>query len=224
MLLLSSQLILLQKFRSTGYASFSFFGLLFTYVSGGVIIILSYIIEPILSYLQRRYRYAEYAHLEWTANSTFQLHRLAHEDPEQNRWAGCTDTIPTTKTDVLLSGLHIDDVNHPRLRLEPFAGRTLSDLSQNYSIDQKVEHKQQQNRFTNCVEVSCPVDTPVEVRHESRLGHEVTEQQLDANRDDEHHHTASSTMSAYEADTCVLVSTNDTGGTKTSTEKCGDLV
>lgn len=82
-----------------------------------MVLITSYSLESILSCLHRRRKYKQYAFLEWTANETLQLHRLAHEGPEvvDGTWSRCTSWVPTTAPEVLLPSLDISDLKHPRL-------------------------------------------------------------------------------------------------------------
>ncbi|KAI1752806.1 hypothetical protein F4782DRAFT_546419 [Xylaria castorea] len=87
-----------QKIKSTAYTSLSIFGLVFTYL------------------LQKRRSYGQYKHLEWTANATLQLQRLAHEGIGQGTWSKGAETIPTTKEDESLALLDISNLEHPVLR------------------------------------------------------------------------------------------------------------
>lgn len=105
-----------QKIRTTRYSSFSFFGILIIYVLGGLILITSYSLEPILACLHRRRRYRQYAYLEWATNETLQLHRVANEEQtgSNTTWSRCTSMVPTTASGVLLSSLDISDLKHPR--------------------------------------------------------------------------------------------------------------
>ncbi|KAI0206813.1 hypothetical protein F4808DRAFT_466756 [Astrocystis sublimbata] len=107
--LCSSQII-----QSTAYGSFSMFGLLFTFIVGVLVVLVSYLLEPISTYLFKR-GYSQYAHLEWVANGTLQLQRLAYEEQGTGAWSKCIDNIPTH--DKLLRPLDITDLEHPVLRL-----------------------------------------------------------------------------------------------------------
>ncbi|KAI1762725.1 hypothetical protein GGR53DRAFT_532247 [Hypoxylon sp. FL1150] len=104
-----------QKITSTAHDSFSLFGVLFTFIAGFLIIITSYILEPLFAYLYRKSRYREYSHLEWTANGTLQLQRLAHEGQGLQDWAKCDEEVPITDPMVYLASLDISDLDHPRL-------------------------------------------------------------------------------------------------------------
>ncbi|TGJ84260.1 hypothetical protein E0Z10_g4490 [Xylaria hypoxylon] len=103
-----------QKIRSTTYASFSLFGLYFTFIPGFLIVLTSFLLEPVSAWLHKR-KYRQHAHLEWTTNATLQLQRLAHEEIRVGTWSECTDTIPVTKADELLGCLDITDLTHPIL-------------------------------------------------------------------------------------------------------------
>ncbi|KAI0839896.1 hypothetical protein F5Y06DRAFT_286321 [Hypoxylon sp. FL0890] len=102
-----------QKIRSSAYTSFSLFGLYFTYVTGAVIIILSYVLEPSLAWLHRRRKYRQYEHLEWASNTSLQLYRLANESLGLGKWSDCTETVPITECGTHLACLDIADLNHP---------------------------------------------------------------------------------------------------------------
>lgn len=105
----------MKKIQIDEYASFNFFGLILTYVVGTVITATSFALEPILSHLQRRRRYKQYAQLEWTTNGTLQIHRLANERTEENEWSGCTHTVPTTKPGMRLAPLDLTKAEQPKL-------------------------------------------------------------------------------------------------------------
>ncbi|KAI0395573.1 hypothetical protein F5Y17DRAFT_474277 [Xylariaceae sp. FL0594] len=105
-----------QKIRSSEYTSFSFFALAVTFITGALIVLVSYTIEPVLGCLHKRRSYKPYAHLEWVNNSSLQLHRLAHEELGVV-WSNCDKEIPLTSApDEMLANLDITDPKHPTLR------------------------------------------------------------------------------------------------------------
>ncbi|KAI1260978.1 hypothetical protein F5Y18DRAFT_440965 [Xylariaceae sp. FL1019] len=110
-----------QKIRSTAYSSFNLFGLLFTYIFGILIIASSFLFEPLLLFLYRRFGYRAYETLEWTTNSTLQLQRLAHEARGFGTWSNCTQKIPVARDNDLLANLDLADPSHPVL-VHSFAG------------------------------------------------------------------------------------------------------
>ncbi|KAI1327963.1 hypothetical protein F5Y16DRAFT_420312 [Xylariaceae sp. FL0255] len=103
-----------QKIRSTAYVSFSLFGILFVYIIGFIIILASYLINPVARFLFKM-GYARYTYLEWTTNSTLQLQRLAHEGRGFGTWSGGRDKIPVTQKGELLGCLDITNPDHPIL-------------------------------------------------------------------------------------------------------------
>lgn len=105
-----------QIIRSKSYASFSMFGLCFTFVMGFLLILASYLLEPISGYLFKKQGYKEYAHLEWVTNATLQLQRLAHEEAGKGTWSKCLDMVPVTQADELLGSLDTTDRHHPIIR------------------------------------------------------------------------------------------------------------
>ncbi|KAK7736866.1 hypothetical protein SLS63_003215 [Diaporthe eres] len=96
------------KIRSTKHVSFSLFGLYFTLVTGVLIIIISYVLEPIFECLYRRRKYREYTFLEWTTSETLQLQRIGFQGVGSGTWTGYTDNIPRTKQDEALTGLALE--------------------------------------------------------------------------------------------------------------------
>ncbi|KAK6211789.1 hypothetical protein LQW54_005648 [Pestalotiopsis sp. IQ-011] len=106
-----------QKIRSTAYGSFSLFGLYFILVAGVIIVLTSYLLEPVSTLLHKKRGYKQYSHLEWTSNSTLQLQRMAHEELGLGTWTKCTDIVPATKAGELLCCLDVTDPSQPRLRV-----------------------------------------------------------------------------------------------------------
>ncbi|KAL1623516.1 hypothetical protein SLS54_004506 [Diplodia seriata] len=106
-----------QKVYSRAHFNFSVFWLAFTLVLGTTIIILSYTLETLVCYLQRRFRRDTYARLEWATNDTLQLQRLANEELGIGVWTGCCDAVPvTTNASEHLAVLDASDPDHPRLK------------------------------------------------------------------------------------------------------------
>ncbi|KAI1740921.1 hypothetical protein F4680DRAFT_465117 [Xylaria scruposa] len=104
-----------QKIKSTAYASFSLFGLLFTFLVGVLIIITSYLLEPVSRILYQKWGWKNYAHLEWMSITALQLQRLAHEELGFGTWSNGTKEIPTTEEGDLLGCLDISNPDHPML-------------------------------------------------------------------------------------------------------------
>ncbi|KAK6828327.1 cytochrome p450 protein [Apiospora arundinis] len=139
-----------QKVLSTAHTSFSMFGLCFKFVTGGLIVILSYLLDPIFSCLHTRYHHKSYQHLEWVANATLQIHRQAEEQIGFSKWRNCTSTIPISQPDDVLSSLDITDPKHPKLRrpANTASGLPLDDLCEDIQ-GQKVECNLTNSELTN---------------------------------------------------------------------------
>ncbi|KAF4545509.1 Fumonisin biosynthetic transcription factor [Lasiodiplodia theobromae] len=105
-----------QKVFSRAYLHFSILGLSLTLAIGSAIIVLSYVLEPVVSYFQRRRNLDPYARLEWASNETLQLQRLAHEELGVGSWRRCLEAVPTTGRGEMLAVLDVGDLEHPRLR------------------------------------------------------------------------------------------------------------
>ncbi|KAI0521205.1 hypothetical protein F5B22DRAFT_643933 [Xylaria bambusicola] len=105
-----------QKIKSTAYTSLSIFGLVFTYLVGFLLALVSYLVEPVSAWLHKRRSYGQYKHLEWTTNATLQLQRLAHEGIGQGTWSKGAETVPVTKEGESLALLDISNQEHPVLR------------------------------------------------------------------------------------------------------------
>ncbi|KAK7962064.1 uncharacterized protein PG986_002889 [Apiospora aurea] len=104
-----------QKIRSAQHASFSIFGLVFTYSMGALIVLISFAIAPILSLLQKRGWYNKYAYIEWEGHTAIQLHRVAQDQLGHGRWGHCDESIPITQQGDLLAPFDVSDPSHPML-------------------------------------------------------------------------------------------------------------
>ncbi|KAL0256121.1 hypothetical protein SLS55_008513 [Diplodia seriata] len=108
-----------QKIMSTAHSNFSVFGLSFIFAAGGLVILASWILEPLVAFVQRRCRLDSYARLEWCANETLQLQRLAHEELGMGTWSKCDGDVPVTEKGERLAMLDLTDSKHPRLKARP---------------------------------------------------------------------------------------------------------
>lgn len=85
--------------------SFSLFGLYFTYITGTLLILVSYVLEPIFACLYRRWKYRQYTYLEWAATETLQLQRASYQGIGSGTWSGYTSAIPRTQKEEKLGNL-----------------------------------------------------------------------------------------------------------------------
>jgi len=104
-----------QLIQSKDHTSFSVFGFVLIFTLGFVIILLSYILDPIMTCLQRKHGIARYQRLEWSTNSFLQLQRLAYEEGGQGSWSERDGDVPVTEREELLAGLDIEDPKNPRI-------------------------------------------------------------------------------------------------------------
>ncbi|KAF4536316.1 Cytochrome p450 protein [Lasiodiplodia theobromae] len=155
-----------QKILSTAYSNFSVFGLAFIYAVGGAIILTSWLLEPLVGCWQRKKRRqnnnndaSDYARLEWCANDTLHLQRLAHEELGLGTWKACDQEIPTTeKGDDLLGVLDLDEPEHPRLKAPVLGVAARLDVAGRGDSVRRVREKNKEG----------PVETRVLEREDSR--------------------------------------------------------
>lgn len=107
-----------QKILSTAYTNFSVLGLVIILVVGGLIILISYTLETIIVFIEKRRGITKHSLLEWFTDETFQLQRLAHEELGVGTWEGCVGTraVPVTEKGQLLAVLQFQDPQHPTLK------------------------------------------------------------------------------------------------------------
>lgn len=74
-------------------------------MTGIIIILASYTAEPLLALFYSRRKYEEYKYLEWAANSTLQLQRLAYQGLGSEKWTNYTDDVPKTRPGYFLADL-----------------------------------------------------------------------------------------------------------------------
>ncbi|GME65223.1 hypothetical protein GTA08_BOTSDO13564 [Neofusicoccum parvum] len=108
-----------QKILTTAYTNFNTFGLCLTLILGTIIITISYSLEPLVSWIQKRRRLDTYSRLEWCTNETLQLQRLAHEEFGLGTWSGAAGDIPSTEPGEMLAMLDLSKPDHPRLKAPP---------------------------------------------------------------------------------------------------------
>ncbi|KAK4444012.1 hypothetical protein QBC34DRAFT_309909 [Podospora aff. communis PSN243] len=107
-----------QKVVVEGFVSFSILAIICIFLGGGLIILLSFTLDTIMSWCLGRIgrQRTQYSRLEWSTNETLQIQRLAHEATGAGTWSRTTGAIPVTKPGDMLAVLDIADPEHPRLR------------------------------------------------------------------------------------------------------------
>jgi hypothetical protein len=115
--------------RSPRHYSFSVLGLMVIINIGGIIMILGTFIESISSSIMScTNRKSTYAQLEWQANSTLQLQRMAHEQLGLGIWSRTSESIPVTEHRELLGVFDTTDPEHPRLA-QPVSNTELDEFA-----------------------------------------------------------------------------------------------
>lgn len=72
-----------------------------------LIILISYIIEPVFSCLQRHRAYRPFKLLKWQPGKNVQLQRIAYQGLGQGTWSGFTASVPLPAKDELLEPLSL---------------------------------------------------------------------------------------------------------------------
>lgn len=72
---------------------------------GTIIVVISYLLEPVQNFLYRRKKIAEYARLEWATTDSLQLQRAAYQGIGSGTWTGCLDVVPMTESGELMGDL-----------------------------------------------------------------------------------------------------------------------
>ena len=80
-----------------GTVSFSMLGIIIIFVVGGVIVVLSLTLDPLVGWYQVRYKKGIHRRLNWVSDSFFQLQRMAYEKSGMGEWDGHHDNVPVTK-------------------------------------------------------------------------------------------------------------------------------
>jgi hypothetical protein len=90
-----------------GTLSFSVLGLAIIFATGGLIIILSLTIVPIVAWLQARFIFGEYKRRTWIMDEMLQLQRMLLSELGLGVWSGPTGLVPVTLTqDKIEFGAH----------------------------------------------------------------------------------------------------------------------
>lgn len=78
-----------------GYQNFSMLGLCIIIVIGAIIMTLSFVIETVTGFIQRRLRRGNERRVQWIMDSNLQLQRMLYESAGYGRWNGPLDSVPT---------------------------------------------------------------------------------------------------------------------------------
>ena len=87
----------MQKIRgNNGFLSFSVLGVAIILILGGLFILVSLVLDPVVGFVRQRFDWDDHKRLQWAVDEKLQLQRLAFEGAGQGRWKGGVESIPTT--------------------------------------------------------------------------------------------------------------------------------
>ena len=98
-----------------GTTSFSVLGVCGILILGGILILTSLVMEPLVGFIRRSFHWKEHKSLQWTLDEKLQLQRLAYEEAGQGRWSGCAGSVPVTEKNDRIGVPSLVDGMHPRL-------------------------------------------------------------------------------------------------------------
>lgn len=102
----------------SGYQNFSTLGVAIILILGCFLVVLGWVIDSVVGWMQRRIWKRDFARLSWISDGYFQLQRMAYEGAGYERWLGAGDSIPIAVgagERMRLGGLDVEDGEHPRL-------------------------------------------------------------------------------------------------------------
>ena len=82
-----------------------------------------------------------FAHATWKANSTMQLHRLAHENLGLGTWKRTDEDIPVTGRGEVLAVYDVEERRHVRMRTPSEELDELSTLKKGLSVRVRKEYE-----------------------------------------------------------------------------------
>lgn len=86
-----------QKMRgNNGFLSFSVLGVAIILLLGGLLVLISLVLDPVIGLVRRKLNWNDHKRLQWAVDEKLQLQRLAFEGAGQGRWKGGVESIPTT--------------------------------------------------------------------------------------------------------------------------------
>jgi hypothetical protein len=107
----------------SGYQNFSTLGVAIILILGSFLVVLGWIIDIVVSWIQKLLFKRNFARLSWISDGYLQLQRLAYEGAGYDRWENCSGDIPVAGNGrgelKQLGGLDIWDAEHPQLLKSP---------------------------------------------------------------------------------------------------------
>lgn len=107
----------------SGYQNFSTLGVAIILILGCTMVILGWIIDSVVGWIQRLLFKRNFARLSWISDGFLQLQRLAYEGAGYDHWEACSDDVPIAADGQgekkLFGGLDIWNPEHPQLVRSP---------------------------------------------------------------------------------------------------------
>ena len=133
----------------SGYQNFSTLGVAIILILGCFLVVLGWIIDIIVGWIQKLLFKRNFARLSWVSDGYLQLQRLAYEGAGYDLWENCSGDIPVAGNGrgelKQLDGLDIWDAEHPQLLKSPTYPTSPSPMyqdSQAYQISPQEPVKQ----------------------------------------------------------------------------------
>lgn len=110
----------------SGYQNFSTLGVAIILILGCFLVVLGWIIDIVVGWIQKLLFKRNFARLSWISDGYLQLQRLAYEGAGHGQWEDCSGDIPVAGGGrgglKQLGGLDIWDPEHPSLAKSPSYG------------------------------------------------------------------------------------------------------
>jgi hypothetical protein len=107
----------------SGYQNFSALGVGIILILGSTTVILGWIIDIVVGWIQKLLFKRNFARLSWISDGYLQLQRLAYEGAGYDHWEACADDVPVMADGqgekTLLGGVDIWNSQHPLLVRSP---------------------------------------------------------------------------------------------------------
>lgn len=81
---------------SSNSMSFSVVGLAILFILGGIIILLSLILDTLAGYIQQKLGHGLHARMEWLVNDKLQMQRMLHSQLKLGQWHDVVEKVPIT--------------------------------------------------------------------------------------------------------------------------------
>jgi hypothetical protein len=105
-----------QVIQSSGFTSFSVLAISLIVAFGSLLIVVSLVIESVVSWWQLKYKRGLYHQVRWQLDSTLQLQRMVFEEVGLGTWEGGAEDVPVTGKGEVFRVAEEWDEWHPSIR------------------------------------------------------------------------------------------------------------